>query len=118
MEKTTTDDALLTNASGQNPLDLLIMFINYGNISLTSNLLKVRVLAFVMFHPLTLLKGCENVSNGFDDGHFQYCEWLTLVLFSQPFHSVNGLFIRDFSFKYTLASVPEVIFLLAPEFSG
>ena len=72
LEKTTTDDALLTNASGQNPLDLLIMFINYGNISLTSNLLKVRVLAFVMFHPLTLLKGCENVSNGFDDGHFQY----------------------------------------------
>jgi len=41
LEKTTTDDALLTNASGQNPLDLLIMFINYGNISLTSNLLKV-----------------------------------------------------------------------------
>ena len=60
--KTTTDDALLTNASGQNPLDLLIMFINYGNISLTSNLLKVRVLAFVRFHPLTLLKGCENAS--------------------------------------------------------
>ena len=54
LEKTTTDDALLTNASGQNPLDLLIMFINYGNISLTSNLLKVRVLAFVRFHPLTL----------------------------------------------------------------
>ena len=49
LEKSTTDDALLTNASGQNPLDLLIMFINYGNISLTSNLLKVRVLAFVMF---------------------------------------------------------------------
>ena len=75
LEKTTTDDALLTNASGQNPLDLLIMFINYGNISLTSNLLKVRVLAFVRFHPLTLLKGCEIVSN---DGHsltVSGCHW-------------------------------------------
>jgi len=36
-----TADPLLTNASGQRPLELLIMFINYGNISLTSNLLKV-----------------------------------------------------------------------------
>ena len=52
LEKTTTDDALLTNASGQNPLDLLIMFINYGNISLTSNLLKVRVLELLSFKSL------------------------------------------------------------------
>ena len=54
LEKTTTDDALLTNASGQNPLDLLIMFINYGNISLTSNLLKVRVLELLSFKRLEL----------------------------------------------------------------
>ena len=96
LEKTTTDDALLTNASGQNPLDLLIMFINYGNISLTSNLLKVRVLAFVRFHPLTLLKGCEIVSNG---GHSLTGEWLSLATVSHPFHSVKDLFIEEFSFK-------------------
>ena len=41
-------DPMLTNASGQSPLDLLIMFINYGNISLTSNLLKVNII--VEFH--------------------------------------------------------------------
>ena len=47
-----TKDPMLTNASGQSPLDLLIMFINYGNISLTSNLLKVNiiVMTLVEFH--------------------------------------------------------------------
>ena len=63
LEKSRTDDALLTNASGQNPLDLLIMFINYGNISLTSNLLKVRVLAFVRFHPLKAMYCTVEVHN-------------------------------------------------------
>ena len=99
--KTTTDDALLTNASGQNPLDLLIMFINYGNISLTSNLLKVRVLAFVRFHPLTLLKGCENVSNDGQSLTVSGCHWqqsrnLSIVL-------KNFLSRKIVSSKYTLA---------------
>ena len=45
-------DPMLTNGGGQSPLDLLIMFINYGNISLTSNLLKVNiiVITLVEFH--------------------------------------------------------------------
>lgn len=34
-------DPLLANVGGQTPLDLLIMFINYGNISLSPNLLQV-----------------------------------------------------------------------------
>ncbi len=34
-------DPELTNAGGQTPLDLLMMFINYGNISLTPNLIRV-----------------------------------------------------------------------------
>lgn len=36
-----TADPLLANGGGQTPLDLLIMFINYGNISLSPNLLQV-----------------------------------------------------------------------------
>ena len=70
LEKTTTDDALLTNASGQNPLDLLIMFINYGNISLTSNLLKVRVLAFVMFQVEASINTVERLR--------ECCQWWPL----------------------------------------
>jgi ankyrin repeat protein len=31
----------LTNQGGQTPIDLLMMFVNYGNITLTPNLLKV-----------------------------------------------------------------------------
>ena len=38
--------------------------------------------------------GCENVANG---SHSQYCEWLSLAKFSHPFHSVNGLLIKDSS---------------------
>ena len=34
-------DPQLKNAGGHSALDLLIMFINYGNVSLTPNLLKV-----------------------------------------------------------------------------
>ena len=37
---------------------------------------------------LTLLKGCENVSNG---GQSQYWEWLSVARILQPFHSVNSL---------------------------
>jgi len=46
-------------------------------------------------------KGCENVSN---DGHSQYWEWPSMVKFSQPFQSVNGLLIKGsyFSFSFIL----------------
>jgi len=46
----------------------------------------------VSLSPLTIWKGCEKVSN---DNH---------QLFSQPFHSVNGLLIKGsyFSFSFIL----------------
>ena len=36
-----SNDSQVTNEGGQTPLELLMMFINYGNISLTPNLVKV-----------------------------------------------------------------------------
>jgi len=55
----------------------------------------------VLLSPLTMWKGCENVSNY---GHSQYCEWPSLAKFSQPFHCVNGLLIKGsyFSFSFIL----------------
>ena len=41
-----------------------------------------------------LWKGCENVANG---GHSQYCNWLSLVTFSQTFHSDSQLLIARFN---------------------
>ena len=36
-----SNDPQVTNFGGQTPLELLMMFINYGNITLTPNLVKV-----------------------------------------------------------------------------
>jgi len=46
-------------------------------------------------------KGCENVSN---DDHSQYREWPSMVKFSQPFQSINGLLMKGsyFSFSFIL----------------
>ena len=41
-----------------------------------------------------LWKGCENVANG---GHSQYCNWLSLVTFSQTFLSDSQLLIARFN---------------------
>ena len=41
-----------------------------------------------------LWKGCENVAYG---GHSQYCYWLSLVTFSQTFHSDSQLLIARFN---------------------
>ena len=55
-------DPLLTNSAGQSPLELLIMFINYGNISLTPNLLKV--LNLLLPSDSDKIKSCAFNSNG------------------------------------------------------
>ena len=53
---------MLTNTGGQSPLDLLIMFINYGNISLTSNLLKVLNLLPSVTDEVTTSSPAKNAS--------------------------------------------------------
>ena len=57
--------------------------INHSTTLHTDNEIKWPNAAHRWHLELTLCKGCENVAN---DGHFQYCKWLSLTKL-QPFYS-------------------------------
>ena len=60
---------------------------------------------------LTLRTGCENV---FDDGKSQYCEWRSFEIFSQPFHSVNGIQVWRLTIVWVFFSLFPSFILFPP----